>query len=49
MDRLWTALDVVRRGRLWGVTVGSPEATASALIRLMAEEEGGESERRTRT
>jgi hypothetical protein len=40
MDRLWTAIELVRRCRVREVIAGSPEATARVLTRLM-EEEGG--------
>jgi hypothetical protein len=40
LERLWTAVDLVSRCRVFDVFAGPPEATASALTRLL-DEEGG--------
>jgi hypothetical protein len=40
LDRLWTAMEVVRRCRVREVIAGPPDVTAEALIRLMEVDEG---------
>jgi hypothetical protein len=41
MDRVWTAMEIVRHCRAYEVIAGPPEATAAALMQRMAEGEGG--------
>jgi hypothetical protein len=42
MDRLWTAVEVVRRCCPRAVVAGPPDATACALIEWMQEKGGGD-------